>query len=247
MQNVFGGSAQPAYVEMSEDVASYESDLVQVESDIRQSFDAVHHLEDDSRWEKLQHIAARLYHAKQLLQTLRLEVNEAPVGARAEWQAVVSQHAATLTRYESLLVALRNDERRQDLLAGRTADADSMTPAQLIQHAARVQEDSAASLDRSKQMVVHAIEVGAFTADQLHRQTEQMTKVDTEVKDMRGHFEVAQAQLQTISRQLQTDKCLLAMLGLIAFGVFVIVVYKSFNPDSKLRAPTGFRPPVGYE
>jgi hypothetical protein len=232
---------------MSEDIASYESDLVQVESDIRQSFDAVHHLEGDSRREKLQHIAARLYHAKQLLQTLRLEVSEAPVGARAEWQAVTSQHAATLTRYETLLVALRNDERRQDLLDGRTADADSMTPAQLIQHAARVQEASVASLDRSKQRIANALEVGTFTADQLHRQTEQIMKVDTEVKDMRGHFNAAQAQLRSITAQVQTDKCLLVMLSLIMFGLFVILVYKSFNPNSKLRAPTGFRPPIGYE
>lgn len=232
---------------MSEDVASYESDLVHVEGDIRESFDAFHHLEDDSRWEKLQHISARLYHAKQLLQTLKLEVSEAPVGARGEWQAVVSQHAATLTRFDNLLVALRNDEQRQDLLAGRTADADSMTPAQLIQHAARVQEDSAASLDRSKQMVVQARDAATFTADQLHRQTEQMTKVDAEVKDMRGHFVAAQAQIRTISRQVQTDRCLLFMLGLIAFGVVVILAYKSFNPDSKLRAPAAFRPPTAYE
>jgi SNARE protein len=232
---------------MSEDLASYETDLVVVEKDIRQSFDAVHQLEGDGRADKLQHIASRLYHAKQLLQTLRLEVNEAPVDTRAQWQAQVSQHASALQRYDNLYIALRNDTKRQDLLDGRVADADSMTPAQLIQHAARVQEDTVISIGRSKHMVDSAREVGTFTADQLRKQTEQMQQVDTNIKDMSAHFSAAQGQLRAIAKRLETDKCLLGMLAFILLGVVVILAYKSIFPNARLNAPKGFTPPIGYE
>ncbi|KAG8470279.1 hypothetical protein KFE25_008700 [Diacronema lutheri] len=247
--SMFGGGGQPStrgYAEMLEDISSYEADLVSVEKDIRTSFDAVHHLEGDARGEKLRHIASRLYHAKQLLQTLRLEVVETPTESRAEWQAIVAQHAASLHRYDNLLGALQNDGRWQDMLGGRTADADTLTPAQLIQQAAQVQVQSVESLGRSKQMVHNAREVGTFTADQLRRQTEQMQHVDSDIKDMRFHFAAATRQIQNVRRQVETDKCLAAMLLFIVLGIVVIIVYKTFNPNSKLNTPKGLQPPIGY-
>ncbi|KAJ1625512.1 hypothetical protein T492DRAFT_1039290 [Pavlovales sp. CCMP2436] len=243
---MFGGDSARGYAEMQEDISSYEADLAAVEKEIRLSFDAVHSLEGDSRVEKLRHIASHLYHAKQLLQTLRLEVAET-ADAKAQWQGSLAQHTATLQRFDSLLPALQNDERWQDMLGGGELAADTLTPAQLIQHAAQVQEQSVESLTRSKRMVSGARETGAFTADQLRRQTEQMQRVDGNVKDMNFHFDAAKAQISNITKQLETDKCFLALIFLIIMGIVVIIIYKAFNPNSKLNMPKGFQSPVEYQ
>lgn len=246
---MFGRASQPTgrgYAEMQEDISSYETDLIVVEKEIRLAFDAVHQLEGDARAQKLRHVGSRLYHAKQLLQTLRLEIVEAQGESRAHWQGVAAQHAATLQRFDSLLVALQNDERWQDMLVGRSADADTLTPMQLIQHAAHVQEQSVESLARSKQMVHSARVTGAFTADQLHRQTEQMQQVDSDIKDMKFHFAAASSQIRSIRKRIETDKALAVMLFLIVLGIFVIIVYKFFNPNANFNTPKGLQPPVGY-
>lgn len=245
--SLFGNDPNQGYAEMEEDISTYEADLADVEKDVRASFDAVHELEGEPREQKLRHIASQLYHAKQLLQTLRLEIAEAQPDSRAHWQGVASQHAAALQRFDNLLGALQNDERWQEMLGGRAADVDTLTPSQLIQHAAQVQEQSVESLGRSRKMVLDAREAGAFTADQLRRQTEQMQQVDSDIKDMKFHFAAAGTQITKVRKHVETDKCLALMLVLIVVGVLVIIVYKWFHPDAaQFKTPTGLQPPIGY-
>lgn len=237
------------YQQMIDDIASYESDLVAVEQDLRKSFDAVHALQGAARSAKLKHISSRMYHAKQLLQTIKLELREATRESRAQWEVNVSQHTATIERYEKLLVALQNDAQRQDLLEGRVVDADALNPTQIIQHAAKVQESSVASLARSKNMVQKSHEVGVETASQLHAQTEKLKGVDTQVKDMDQYFAAAKEQIRVIGKRVETDKFIMVMLLLCMLGVIVIIAYKWFHPDSKLNVnvPKGFTPPTSYE
>jgi SNARE protein len=82
--------------------------------------------------------------------------------------------------------------------------------------------------------------VGTETAVKLQGQTEQMEKIVEDLDQIHFSLKKARVLVRDIVRQLATDKCIMAFLGLIAIGVVAIIMFKVFKPDkSSGPAPPG--------
>ncbi|PKA48321.1 putative plant SNARE 11 [Apostasia shenzhenica] len=106
-------------------------------------------------------------------------------------------------------------------------------------------DDTDQAINRGKKIVQETINVGADTAAALKEQTEQMSRIVNELDSIHFSIKKASQVVKEISRQVATDRCILAMLFLIVIGVIAIIIVKIVNPNNKdISDIPGLAPPV---
>ena len=80
--------------------------------------------------------------------------------------------------------------------------------------------------------------MGTETAIKLQGQTQQMEKIVEDLDQIHFSLKRARRLVRDIARQLATDKCIMAFLGLIALGVLAIVFVKVFKPGGGGGSPS---------
>ncbi|KAG0454326.1 hypothetical protein HPP92_025630 [Vanilla planifolia] len=140
-----------------------------------------------------------------------------------------------------LFDALRSDGFNEEnvLLASKANNE------QLMERGHEMMDETDHAIDRAKKIVGETINVGADTTAALKEQTEQMSRIVNEIDTINFSIKKASEVAKEISRQVATDRCILAMLFLIVLGVIVIVIIKVVNPSNKdISDIPGLAPPV---
>ncbi|KAG0454317.1 hypothetical protein HPP92_025621 [Vanilla planifolia] len=123
--------------------------------------------------------------------------------------------------------------------------ASKATNEQLMERGHEMMDETDHAIDRAKKIVGETINVGADTTAALKEQTEQMSRIVNEIDTINFSIKKASEVAKEISRQVATDRCILAMLFLIVLGVIVIVIIKVLNPSNKdISDIPGLAPPV---
>nr|AWA44745.1 hypothetical protein SS91I14_000003 [Saccharum spontaneum] len=148
--------------------------------------------------------------------------------------------------------------------------ASNMTNQQLMDQGNQLIDETDQAIARSKQTVQETVNVGTETAAALKaqkepivllccpvrkgkgdfglfllHQTEQMSRVVNELDSIHFSIKKASQLVKEISRQVATDRCIMAMLFLIVAGVIAVIIVKIVNPHNKdIRDIPGLAPPV---
>ena len=128
----------------------------------------------------------------------------------------------------------RRQQREREVLLGRQAlpaaerhgSGDTLTPAQIIEQASLVQDESKASVSRSLKLVEEARGVGAATAAQLHGQRERLETIDASASQMFANVASANREAAAYAAGMFDDSVQLCLLALIAIGLMFIGIMK---------------------
>ena len=126
---------------------------------------------------------------------------------------------------------------------------DDMTAGEIIQEAAKTQDQSLASVQRMKQQIADSKQVGAETAQKLKGQTEQLKNIDADIMKVKSNLKRADLLLRAFMRRMMTDKVIMIFVCLIFCGIVGIIVYKVVDPqgadESGLNVPDEIVDPLG--
>ncbi len=124
-----------------------------------------------------------------------------------------------------------------------------MTAGEIIQEAAKTQDQSLASVQRMKQQIADSKQVGAETAQKLKGQTEQLKNIDADIMKVKSNLKRADLLLRAFMRRMMTDKVIMIFVCLIFCGIVGIIVYKVVDPqgadESGLNVPDEVVDPLG--
>jgi len=217
---------------------------------IEQGLKAVEGKRNDQLDSALLDIAEQINACKSKIREFELEARADGVDAaeiKTKKQDFVTQINSYIGRKKRVL---DENAHRDELLKGAqgtSSDPDAfsrnqenMSNQELMQYGRDKVKLTDDSIERSKRIVQDAVQVGTETAVKLQGQTEQMEKIVEDLDQIHFSLKKARVLVRDIVRQLATDKCIMAFLGLIAIGVVAIIMFKVFKPDkSSGPAPPG--------
>ncbi|CAN6220081.1 unnamed protein product [Urochloa humidicola] len=160
-----------------------------------------------------------------------------------------------LNSYVALKKQYASENKRIDLFDGPSVEdgygeenvllASNMTNQQLMDQGNQLMNETDQAIARSKQTVQETINVGTETAAALKAQAKLMSRVVNELDSIHFSIKKASKLVKEISRQVATDRCIMAMLFLIVAGVIAVIIVKIVNPHNKdIPNIPGLAPPV---
>ena len=104
--------------------------------------------------------------------------------------------------------------------------------------AGRIQGKDKQATRRMLKMVAQTEEVAASTMDTMKNQTEQLSKIHSDLEEMDSTLKLADAQIKQYVRKMATDKLIMMMLFIIVVGLIVIMGLKTVGvlSDDQVRA-----------
>ena len=127
----------------------------------------------------------------------------------------------------------RSQQREREVLLGRQAlpaadrqGSSQLTPAQIIEQASLVQDESKASVSRSLKLVEEARSVGATAAGQLHGQRERLESTDASANEMVQNIAQANREAAAYAAGMFDDSVQLFLVALIAIGLMFIGIMR---------------------
>lgn len=139
------------------------------------------------------------------------------------------------------LAAAKNQSEKAHLVAGAspTFDSGAANDQEILDEAGRVQAKSKSSVQRMLKQVAGTEELAASTMETMTNQTEQLSKIHSDLEEMDSTLKLADAQIKAYMRKMATDKVILSFLFLIVVGFVVILGLKFFHVigDDKVKLP----------
>eukprot|EP00304_Pavlova_gyrans_P010127 CAMPEP_0206042386 /NCGR_PEP_ID=MMETSP1466-20131121/6521_1 /ASSEMBLY_ACC=CAM_ASM_001126 /TAXON_ID=44452 /ORGANISM="Pavlova gyrans, Strain CCMP608" /LENGTH=239 /DNA_ID=CAMNT_0053417095 /DNA_START=94 /DNA_END=813 /DNA_ORIENTATION=- len=239
---------------MTEEINYYDEELTELCDEIRQKIDALPRTQGDNRAERIAMIQQRMQRAKQVLHSFKVEMRELSKDEAFTYDTKCKQHVATLQQLNTDLQWAKSEGERAELMEGAGGEAggvDNMTAQQLISKGASIQEQSLASVTRSKVMIEQSKAVGVETTQKLKGQTEQMRNIDEDIMKVESNLKRADLLLRAFLRRIATDKFVMVFLFLIVVGILTIIIYKAVNPEGAeeqgFNVPDEITPPVSRD
>jgi len=239
---------------MSEEIMYCDEELTQLHAEIQRGIDALARLSGDARQDRIQQLNVRMQRAKQVLHSFKVEMRDLSPQESGIYDAKCKQHLANLQQLNTDLQWAKSESDRAELLggsAGGAGDVDAMSAQQVIAKAARVQESTLESTNRSKRMIEESKAVSSEASQKLKVQTEQMKNIDADIMRVESNLKRADLLLRAFLRRMATDKFIMIFLFLIVVGILTIVIYKAINPEGAERdgfnVPDEVTPPVNYK
>jgi SNARE protein len=183
----------------------------------------------------------KLQSAQGTKRSYKMEIRLLPKGTqRMHYESLLAQHDAALSELSGDLHALRESSSRDQLFLGakydKKTDTDKMDSVEagnaVLKDASRLQDKTQDALDRTKRMVEDSKEIGRVTLEELQRQREKISNIDTEVQRMDDNLARADKLIKTFARRLATDKmfqCFSCCNVLLLIAVVVWAIVKKGN------------------
>lgn len=105
------------------------------------------------------------------------------------------------------------------------AREEDMTTQQLVSEGQSVMRDDEQTLVRSKKLVEETVNIGTETAVTVKKQTEQIDRIVSDLDEIHFSLRKAGVLIRDITRAIATDKCIMALMMLVAIGVVAVIVY----------------------
>lgn len=122
-----------------------------------------------------------------------------------------------------------------EFLSTPPKDLDSMSTEQILDKAAKKQEESVKAVDRIIEQVGNTKNLAIETAGKMHEQTEQLNQAEEGMKEIDDNLKEAAKLIRSFARRTMTDKLVLIFISIITAAVIFIIVWsilkKPLSPD----------------
>ncbi|KAK7263362.1 hypothetical protein RJT34_30950 [Clitoria ternatea] len=245
---------------ISEDLAEIDGRIADNFRALANGFQKLEKIKDSNRKSRqLEDLTEKMRDCKRLIKEFDKEVKALENSFDRETNKMLNEKKQSLIKELNSYVALKKqyassiENKRIELFEGPSEGyaeengllASSMTNEQLIDHGNQMMDETDQAIERGKRVVQETINVGTETASALKAQTEQMSRVVNELDSIHFSMKKASQLVKEISRQVATDKCIMALLVLIVIGVIAIIIVKLVHPGNKdIRDIPGLAPPA---
>ena len=131
--------------------------------------------------------------------------------------------------------------KKGDLKRGAAAqfDKEGASAGQMLEEAQRIQGKDMDAVKRMQRQIDQTEQVAASTMETMKDQTEQIGKIHQDLEEIDDTLKMAGQELTRYARRLATDKVILAFIGLIVIGIFVIIILSSVGAvdETQVNAP----------
>eukprot|EP01035_Chromulina_nebulosa_P018403 gene18403-24105_t len=148
---------------------------------------------------------------------------------------------------------LKSKHSKSDLLKGATTTSnpystDGKDNDSLLEGASFLQDKTAESLVRSKQLIENSKEVGATTIDELKRQREQIKEIEVQVDAIESSIVRAERLMMNFTRRMATDKLIQGFAAINIVVMLGLILYVAISGKSlvkQARTSSYFEPFLG--
>ena len=239
-------ASQPASHVMTEEISAYEEELDELIAEMEKGIDGLRRLNGAAKMDRITELNGRMQRARNALQGFRVEMRELPREEAMAYDAKAKAFHNSLNKLHGDLQWAKTEGERGGL---GLRSVDDMTAGEIIQEAAKTQDQSLASVQRMKQQIADSKQVGAETAQKLKGQTEQLKNIDADIMKVKSNLKRADLLLRAFMRRMMTDKVIMIFVCLIFCGIVGIIVFKVVNPEaadeSGLNVPDAVVDPLG--
>ncbi|KAG0453222.1 hypothetical protein HPP92_025886 [Vanilla planifolia] len=246
---------------ISLELADVEGRVTDILRALSNGFQKLDRVKDPSRRSRqLEELTDQMRECKRLIKQFERATKEEEARITPETHKLLNEKKYSMIKELNSYVALKKkyasnfDNKQFDLFDALRSDgfneenvllASKANNEQLMERGHEMMDETDHAIDRAKKIVGETINVGADTTAALKEQTEQMSRIVNEIDTINFSIKKASEVAKEISRQVATDRCILAMLFLIVLGVIVIVIIKVVNPSNKdISDIPGLAPPV---
>mmetsp|Transcript_31723 Transcript_31723/g.68563 ORF Transcript_31723/g.68563 Transcript_31723/m.68563 type:complete len:424 (+) Transcript_31723:63-1334(+) len=144
----------------------------------------------DKKSERIIHLTERINRAKQVYHSFKVELRELSRDELKEYEQKGKEHNNNITKLVNDLNWAKQNSEKSELMDGASKkkpgdddfDGENSDVKEILAEGARIQDQSSASLQRSKKLVASAEQIGTETAVQLKSQTEQLKNIYASVE-----------------------------------------------------------------
>jgi len=113
---------------------------------------------------------------------------------------------------------------------------------QAVAAAESMQEESSKSVMRSMKMVLQAEQIGIATLDEMHKQEEQMDRIEEVVYDIQADLKRSKKLVVQMARSAASDRLIWILCALITVAIMVMIVLAATGKDGgQLNVPDEVR------
>ncbi|GLT49093.1 hypothetical protein SLA2020_226740 [Shorea laevis] len=246
---------------VSEELAEISGQISDIFRALSNGFQKLEKIKDVNRQSRqLEELTDKMRECKRLIKEFDKEVKNMESRNDPNTNRMLSEKKQSMVKELNSYVAMKKqyqsnleNNKRVDLFDGSNEVygndnvllASSMTNQQLIDKGNQMMDETDQAIDRATKVVHETINVGTETAAALKAQTEQMSRIVNELDSIHFSIKKASKLVKELSRQVATDRCIMALLFLIVLGVIAIIIVKIVNPQNKdIRDIPGLAPPA---
>jgi len=152
---------------------------------------------------------------------------------KKKYELSLQQREEELTQLESDLKALQDEQQRNELFlnAGEDGAAGDGTDHgdRLIGDMHQIQDKTQSSLDNTRNLIAASKDVGLGTLEELHRQREQLGRIDEDVDRLEDNLKRADALLRNFGKRMATDRfiqCFALLNAMLLVGLIIYIIVK---------------------
>ena len=225
-------------VPMSNDeIELYEETVAQEQNVLQQGLVTLRTLKGQDANEQIRRLEAGIKKFNKTLGSYRIHVKNIkdPV-KKATYDRKLKEHEQDLANHEAELRSLKAElVDNGGATAGPSVDPGSVeermqTTQGVLKVTTEIQDKSLASLQHTAQMAAQNEEVAANTNMQLRIQTEKLEQANNELNVLEMELKRAKRDMVWFLRNAATDKCLVALFGLIVCAIVFIIVWAIWGP-----------------
>eukprot|EP00301_Raphidiophrys_heterophryoidea_P003143 c11431_g1_i1.p1 GENE.c11431_g1_i1~~c11431_g1_i1.p1 ORF type:complete len:144 (+),score=21.53 c11431_g1_i1:349-780(+) len=137
------------------------------------------------------------------------------------------------TTLKRLQTDLENQASRTELMGGQlemwNSGEGSSSVAASLQATRTLQDESMASVERSKRIIGETEEVGTSTTAQLAHQRDQLMKINENLDSIEDELKRADKLIRSFVRRMATDRVVLIFLSLIVLSILFVIGYQIYK------------------
>mmetsp|Transcript_31453 Transcript_31453/g.73781 ORF Transcript_31453/g.73781 Transcript_31453/m.73781 type:complete len:236 (+) Transcript_31453:58-765(+) len=194
----------------------------------------------DKKSERIIHLTERINRAKQVYHSFKVELRELSRDELKEYEQKGKEHNNNITKLVNDLNWAKQNSEKSELMDGASKkkpgdddfDGENSDVKEILAEGARIQDQSSASLQRSKKLVASAEQIGTETAVQLKSQTEQLKNIYANVEGIESNLKRADIIMKQFVKRMATDKLFMCFILLLVIAIIFIIGWKATHPDS---------------
>jgi len=211
----------------TEELEDFDNQLTRIEKEIEFQLQKAESVDGEGRAKKLLFCEKRMEHAKHVLKSFELELRELSKQAQGTWVQRQNHHNQTLEDLGKLLASFKNKSERAEL----NLDEEEKTADDILDEAARVQNQTIDAVERGKTIVSNTIDVAENTMTTLVEDREKLEGAVKGLEEIEDNIKDARKEIRSILKKLVSDNVcrvfmILILLAIVAL-IIVAVVHKS--------------------
>lgn len=179
-----------------------------------------------ARAQKIKFLNGRIKRMRVIHRTYKVDMRDLSKDERKPYETMYKQHEETITRLVQDLDWAKSDGDRKELMDGEAA-RDAM-----LDKADKLQKEDLDAVKRMQERVADAQSIGAGTAENMHRQMDQLANTVEVLDEQHLLLRQGSLQLRAFARRIATDKIILGCLCIVFTLVVVIIIVSSLAPDA---------------